>query len=155
MKACIISDTHEGHEKLATLPNADLLIHCGDITKKGSPVALEKFLIWFSAQPHANKIFVMGNHELGWDYGPTRSAKLELVKEFTDKYSNLHYLENSEVTIDGLKIFASPITPYYFGWAWNVHRGEQIAKYWENIPSDTAILISHGPPYGILDLIDQ
>ena len=37
-------------------------------------------------------------------------------------------------------------------WVFNVDRGAQIAKVWANISSDTNLLISHSPPYGILDI---
>jgi len=30
-------------------------------------------------------------------------------------------------------------------------RGNEIEKHWKLIPNDTDILITHGPPYGILD----
>jgi Icc-related predicted phosphoesterase len=50
-----------------------------------------------------------------------------------------------------LKIYGSPITPFFHNWAFNKHRGEQIAKYWAAIPDDVDILVTHGPPAGVLD----
>ena len=36
-------------------------------------------------------------------------------------------------------------------WAFNLPRGPKIKKKWDLIPSDTDILITHGPPYSICD----
>jgi Icc-related predicted phosphoesterase len=55
------------------------------------------------------------------------------------------------VMIDGLKVYGSPITPTYHDWAFNVLPGSPIAEAWEKIPLDTDVLITHGPPKGILD----
>ena len=53
--------------------------------------------------------------------------------------------------IDGIKIYGSPWTPFFYNWAFNLRRGQQIASKWAAIPDDTDILITHGPPYGVLD----
>lgn len=152
MKIVIISDTHE-QEKHIEIPEGDLLIHCGDFTKKGSYYAIRDFAKWFAEQPHKFKVLIAGNHEMGLEFGAMRETKLDLILDYTKKDSNFHYLENSSVEIEGLKIYGSPITPYFFGWAWNVGRGGEIAERWSQIPDDTNILITHGPPWGILDSV--
>ena len=55
------------------------------------------------------------------------------------------------VEIDGIKIWGSPITPYFYGWAYNRNRGEEIKKHWDLIPDDIDILVTHGPAFGIMD----
>jgi Icc-related predicted phosphoesterase len=65
--------------------------------------------------------------------------------------TNAIYLEDSGITIEGLKIWGSPISPNYHSWAFNCERGEEIRKHWDLIPEDTDILITHCPPFGILD----
>ncbi|WP_143068767.1 metallophosphoesterase family protein [Kaistella treverensis] len=79
---------------------------------------------------------------------------LQSYKEFNN-YSflneNTFYLHNSSVEIDGLQIWGSPYPPTFFNWAFNVDRGKEIEKIWKDIPRDTDILITHGPPFGILD----
>ncbi|MEI6873153.1 MAG: UvrD-helicase domain-containing protein, partial [Verrucomicrobiota bacterium] len=65
--------------------------------------------------------------------------------------STIARLLNSGVTIEGLKIWGSPYSPRFFDWAFNCDRGEDIAQHWRLIPDDTDILITHGPPAGILD----
>lgn len=150
----ILSDTHENQDYV-TVSDGDILIHCGDWTNRGYDESIEEFLTWFSSLPHTHKICIPGNHELGLDKGPSRQSKLDIINSFTNKHSNLHYLENSEITIDGFKIYGSPNQPWFHDWAWNVHRGPAIAQIWSQIPDDTNILITHGPPHGILDLVDK
>jgi Icc-related predicted phosphoesterase len=65
---------------------------------------------------------------------------------------NVIYLQESSITVDGFKIYGTPITPYFFNWAFNRHPGEDIEKHVNKIPTNVDILISHGPPYGILDV---
>jgi Icc-related predicted phosphoesterase len=36
-------------------------------------------------------------------------------------------------------------------YAFNRQRGAEIKAYWDKIPADVDVLITHGPPYGILD----
>lgn len=154
MKLVIISDTHQLHEQV-TLPEGDVLVHCGDFTNRGTDGALKSFLTWLSAQPHEYKVFICGNHEMGIDRGPNRKQKLELIENFTKENPKMFYLENSEVVINGVKFYGSPITPWFFDWAWNVRRGAPIAAAWDQIPDDTNVLMTHGPPYGILDRVEN
>lgn len=153
MKIVIISDTHELHG-FVKVPAGDVLIHCGDWTNRGEAGAFEKFLNWFSSKPHKHKVFIAGNHELTLE-GNNRDAALDVIKEYTDKNKDLHFLENSSVNIEGLNFYGSPTTPYYFGWAFNFERGESIAAEWKKIPDNVNVLITHGPSYGILDLVEN
>ena len=59
---------------------------------------------------------------------------------------------NEEIIIDGIKFYGSPNTPEFMSWAFMKQRGKSIAKIWKKIPDDTDVLITHGPPKGILDL---
>lgn len=154
MKAVFISDTHQLHDRI-TIPDGDVLVHSGDFTNRGTDGALKDFVTWFASQPHEYKVFIAGNHEMGLDKGATRQHKQEIIKSFTSQNDKLFYLENSEVVINGIKFYGSPITPWFFDWAWNVQRGRAIALAWEMIPEDTNVLITHGPPYGMLDLVQE
>ncbi|MCU0439457.1 MAG: metallophosphoesterase [Raineya sp.] len=142
MKILCISDTHGKHKKL-DLPEADMIIHAGDISGKGDPWQIREFFEWFSALPYYHKIFIAGNHDFLAEKEP--ETFLKLIPE------NCIYLNDSGVKIEGFRIWGSPITPWFHDWAFNRHRGDEIAKHWELIPSDTDILITHGPPMGILD----
>lgn len=149
MKCVIISDSHQRHDQIE-IPEGDVLIHCGDWTNKGSLTAIKDFLDWFICQPCENLVFIAGNHELTLD-SPRKDAR-DLVQKYLGP--KCHYLENSSVEIDGFKIYGSPYTPAFYDWAFNRQRGKDIAIEWAKIPNDTNILITHGPCYGILDLVE-
>lgn len=167
LKICHVSDTHGGkqHSKIR-IPECDILIHSGDIGGRTGPTELAEFLDWFNKQPAKYKIFIAGNHDICMDnlYLESREGIIGLsatnsirqsVKDILKKYSDIIYLENSGTKIEGLNIWGSPITPSFHrqNWAFNADRGEEIRNYWNLIPDDTDILITHGPPYSILDTI--
>lgn len=143
MKLVLISDTHGQHEQLS-LPGGDLLIHAGDVSSRGDELEISDFLSWFSKQDFEHKVFIAGNHDFHFDR-VTQQEISELIP------ADLHYLNDSGVIIEGLKIWGSPVQPRFFDWAFNRDRGADIARHWEMIPKATDILITHGPPFGILD----
>jgi Icc-related predicted phosphoesterase len=65
--------------------------------------------------------------------------------------SNVIYLNDSRCEINGIKIYGYPITPEFMDWAFNRKTGKEISQHWNKIPAETDILITHGPPFGILD----
>ena len=140
-----ISDTHNMHTPLI-LPEGDVLIHAGDVTKQGSEAQVYHFLDWFSAQPHRHKVFIAGNHDFYFE----RENPDKIAKMIPD---NIVYLNDSGVTIEGVKIWGSPIQPWFYDWAFNRKRGSEICKHWDLIPNDTDVLITHGPAYYRLDSV--
>ncbi len=142
MNITAISDTHGYHEQLR-LTGGDVLIHAGDISKRGMKVEVDYFLEWFSKQPYEYKIFIAGNHDFYFEYFPEDS--LTIIPE------NVIYLNDNGITVEGIKIWGSPITPWFHDWAFNRHRGKDIDPHWQMIPDDIDILITHGPVAGILD----
>lgn len=146
MKICAISDTHSFHRKIE-MPEADILVVTGDLTFQGELEIIEDFSKWIKELSYKHKIVIFGNHELGFHKGFKREPALEMMKD-----SGAHYLENSGMEIEGVKFWGSPVTPWFYDWEWNYHRGEEIAAVWKQIPLDTNILLTHGPAYGILDM---
>lgn len=147
MKIWHISDTHTFHG-LLKVPEVDMVIFSGDATNPRDKYANQKemleFLDWYGTLLIGERIFVAGNHDTSIFHG------LIKPKDFTDR--GITYLENEEVIVNGLKIFGSPWTPTFGeGWAFNRAR-EKIYKIWDNISPDTDIVVTHGPPKGILDL---
>jgi hypothetical protein len=149
-----ISDTHQLHSQV-TVPEGDILVHCGDFTNRGTEAAIESFLTWFVAHPHEHKVFIPGNHEEGLEKGASRIRCMALVQKYLDANPNLIYLENTWEYVNGIKFYGSPNTPWFHDWAWNVHRGPALAAVWAKIPDDVEVLITHGPAYGILDLVND
>lgn len=143
----MISDTHERHEQLGTLPEGDVLVHSGDFTIDGTRQYVIDFLQWFESQPHALKILVAGNHDISFETKPEVSA--ELREKFAP---SVIYLEDASVVCGDLLIYGSPWTPEFMG-GWNFHKPKRdMHTVWDKIPTDVDVLITHGPPFGILDL---
>ena len=74
-----------------------MLIHAGDVSSQGKQIQVEAFLKWFSAQPHKHKVFIAGNHDFFFERMPDEYIQ-SLIPE------NVIYLNDSGVTIEGLKI---------------------------------------------------
>lgn len=148
MKLCIISDTHTYHEHIGIDNDkyiADVLIHCGDITGNGGIQAIEKFLAWFSSLDQFKyKIFIAGNHDRLFEKNNLRAR--EAVPE------NVIYLEDEETVIEGIKFYGTPVQKHFCNWAFNRDEAK-MAQHWAAIPDDTDVLITHNPPYSILDLV--
>lgn len=148
MKIIAISDTHNKHNEI-TIPECDILIHSGDATGMGRPSEIRNFAKWFNKQPAKHKIFVPGNHELKFEK-ELPASKLWFSEECPDGI----LLINESITIEGIKIYGSPVTPFFYNWAWNQHSDELI-KTWQGIPDDTQILVTHGQANGINDIVDN
>lgn len=142
MKIVCISDMHGNR---IVLPDGDMVICAGDMTIFGHTGQIITFLKWFSGLPHKYKIFIAGNHDKLFQKNPA------LIKSLLLDYPNLIYLEDSAIEIEGVKIYGSPWTPRFMNWAF-MYEPSKANKHWDRIPPDTNILITHGPPYGILDL---
>jgi Icc-related predicted phosphoesterase len=141
LRIVCISDTHFGHQHFK-IPEGDILLHAGDLSKRGRVTEISAFNDWLGELPHPHKIIIAGNHDFLFEKEPVIAKSL---------ITNAIYLEDSGVEIKGLKFWGSPVSPWFFDWAFNRERGEDIRKHWEMIPSDTDVLITHGPPLGILD----
>lgn len=125
-----------------------MLVHAGDVSLRGKREEVIDFLQWFSKQEFQYRIFIAGNHDFFFE-----KAGEEEIKNLIP--GNIIYLNDSGTTVNGMKIWGSPITPWFFNWAFNRKRGEEILKHWDLIPPDTDILITHGPAYGFLDTISN
>lgn len=145
MKIVCISDTHDLHNQLQ-VPDGDMLIHAGDITSVGGDKAILDFNQWLGQLPHKYKIVIAGNHDYCFESEPVK------YKSFL---TNAIYLNNESVEIEHLKIWGSPHSPISpkFGddGAFTMMPGQEMRKCWQAIPIDTDILITHCPPFGILD----
>jgi len=149
MKLHCISDTHTRHREIE-LPGGDVLIHSGDIMSAPDPSQLSDFLVWLDEQAYTTKIFIAGNHDHLFEKEP------ELTEKIIKMFPSVIYLQDSEVAIDGIKFYGAPWIPTNrSGKAFSYMRDEyDIAKsHWEKIPTDTDVLITHGPAYNKLDRI--
>ncbi len=172
MILCFISDTHCQHSSrklefcldriLEKYPDSTI-VHCGDISSRGRFSEVEDFLAWYSSLGFKNRIMIPGNHDFFFDYD--RKAITDMgrarhgnpmyseqdVSALLSKYPNIIYLNDSGITLEGVNFWGSPITPWFHDWAFN-RTDETIGDHWKMIPENTNVLITHGPPRGILDL---
>jgi Icc-related predicted phosphoesterase len=141
MKLGIISDTHNRHDKIE-LEEVDILLHAGDQSELGTMAELAAFNKWMGELDIKHKIVIAGNHDFYFQKKPLMAAMI------SDNYT---YIEDELIEVEGLKIYGSPWQPEFGSWAFNLPRGEKIKEKWDMIPEGIDILITHGPPHGILD----
>jgi Icc-related predicted phosphoesterase len=145
MRIVIVSDTHGMEEDLPPLPNADLLIHCGDFTEQGTPREFESFNRWLGSVPCRHKLLIPGNHD---------ASAADSLADARRLLSNGILLLDEEITIEGLRIYGSPWTPEFGGWSFMLPE-RKMKEIWQKIPAGLDILITHGPPLGILDEVHR
>lgn len=153
-KIVFISDTHL--VDIPHLPAGDLLVHSGDwcgvgpvgILKSDGKAQLEKFsrqlIEWKKLYPTV--VVIAGNHDF---IAEQDDAFTRTIIEAAGAI----YLNDSGHEWYGVRLWGSPIQPWYHDWAFNRERGEEIRQHWDLIPDSTNILITHGPPFGILDQV--
>ncbi|CAF1668658.1 unnamed protein product [Adineta ricciae] len=147
-----ISDNHDNYDFV--LPPGDILLHSGDFTHNGTEKEVLTFLNWLKTlTQYRLKIVIVGNHEWKRFYTKKRYKKLPPAIEQlkTDKSLisdfGIVYLQESS--------FQDPITGWkFYGSGWlseHCKDSKEIHQHWFSIPTDTDILLTHGPPNGILD----
>jgi len=146
MKIQVISDTHGRHKDIRIDKNIDCIIHAGDSTNYRelflNQLEFDDFLEWFSALNVKHKIIIAGNHD-----------RWSLKKYNIDKLKDLGiiYLEHEYCDIDGIMFFGSPYTPTFGNW-FHMKQRYNLDEYWKMIDDNSVdVLITHGPPQGILD----
>src|SRR3974390_659849 len=142
-----VADLHGFYPKLE---GGDILIIAGDLTKSDKVWQYAEFRNWLLAQEYEYKIVVAGNHD-----GCIENGHVPVTMDWLGAY----YLRDEEIVIEVIKFDGSPWTPHFD--EVNPHCAafmkpdKQLAEIWKKIPEDTDVLITHGPPYGILDGIPQ
>lgn len=148
IKIDCISDLHGCKP---ALHGGDLLIVAGDLTARDTEYQHDDFFVWLNDQAYKKKIFIAGNHD---NYLQRNNEKFIKALNKLD----LEYLCDSGTEFEGLKIWGSPWTSQFPGinphcCAFTRPFMESLKDRWDMIPDDVDILITHCPPYGILDQI--
>ncbi|MGF1579313.1 MAG: metallophosphoesterase [Gemmataceae bacterium] len=139
MKVIATSDLHGC---LPPIPDCDLLLLAGDLcpaTDHSIGYQSEwldtSFREWLNNSPAKQIVGIAGNHDLIFQRSPQ------------DVPSDLPwtYLEDDSYEWQGFRIYGTPWQEYFGGWAFNMSL-EELALKRSEIPDDTDILISHGPP---------
>ncbi len=143
MRIVAISDTHGLHNEVA-LPPGDVLVHAGDITEYGEHADIQTFISWFARQRFKHKIFIAGNHDF---WAEKNSEQMNVMA----REAGVHYLCDNGVSIEGVHFWGSPRTPKFMEWAFMLADSHEADSVWQQVPDTTHVLITHGPPHGVLD----
>lgn len=144
-----ISDLHGYYPKLE---GGDLLIIAGDLTARDTNKEYEGFFTWLSLQDqYRKKIVISGNH----DNGMIGIQNSKVPNGIYSGFECCEYLCDSGIEFEGLKIWGSPWSLWFKGinpkcTAFTGNEEDLMKKY-SIIPNDIDILITHTPPYGVLD----
>jgi Icc-related predicted phosphoesterase len=148
MKIVAISDTHNLCEAVP-VPDGDVLVHAGDLTMQGSGPEIAQAARWLgSFKPRFKAIIaIAGNHDFGAQHRPG-STRATLERH------GITYLVDEPAVVGGVKFYGSPWQPWFYDWAFNFPQddgGVVARRTWAKIPHDTHVLVTHGPPHGVLD----
>jgi len=156
----IIDALSDLHGNLPVLPGGDLLILAGDYTATGKLKEWQIFFNWLEDQQYQKKVLIAGNHDdlmaIGFPKDQEEFDTLFEVRDFLEVEENYDYLCDSSIEFEGLKIWGSPWTRPFIGINprckhFTSNDETFLEKKFSAIPDDTDILITHGPPLGILD----
>tara|TARA_Y100000034_G_scaffold130321_1_gene188437 strand:+ start:11484 stop:12182 length:699 start_codon:yes stop_codon:yes gene_type:complete len=124
-----------------------LLIHAGDITGDGSMLELRLMCEWMSRQPADHVVAVAGNHDISVERFNQGARKI--FKEY-----GITYLQNEWAEVAGYKIYGTPMSLNFGNWSF-MGTEEELKDIFKRVPDDCDIVISHGPPHGVLDLVPR
>ena len=147
MKIVFVSDTHCQHRRI-NVPDGDVFVHAGDFLLSGNMdelASLQDFNTWLGELPHKHKLLTFGNHDRMMEMMPAMRAEITNARVFVDQW----------VEVDGVSFYLSPWTPRFPEGSdyWKFMRERnQMYTIWERIPPKTDVLVTHGPPYGGLDM---
>jgi len=148
-KIVCIADTHNFHDDV-DVPDGDILIHAGDFTLSGTLNEVVEFNDWLGKLDHSFKVVVAGNHDRCLGENETLGLKM---------FTNAIYLERSGTTLDGVKIWGAPMTPAFNGMrgglTFYTNDDKEAKGVWRGMPKNLDVLITHGPPFGILDEVER
>ncbi|ORZ11914.1 Metallo-dependent phosphatase-like protein, partial [Absidia repens] len=147
-----MSDTHGKINFKFDVPDGDIFIHAGDLTRYGSENEYTPTINWIKSLPHKLKFVTAGNHDhvLDEQYGYI-AEKQSILTQF--QQAGITYLEHEAYqlpsSLGGHRLFVSPYAPIHLGGAFMP--SYHLDRYWEDIPASTDILVTHTPPRGYLD----
>lgn len=134
MRLALTSDTHS---YLPEIPSdVDAVIHAGDIGPDRDPINWYRDVLYPWAVRVGVPIFAtFGNHCF---IGQRHAVP-------AGRPDNLSFIVDQAHTINGVKFWFSPWSNMFGSWAYMVDEAGLAARYAE-IPEDTEVIVSHGPP---------
>ena len=152
MRIVCLSDTHGLHRDMThPIPDGDVLVFAGDLCGHGEMYEVKAFARWMGKLPHEHKIVVAGNHD--WPFSARRiPLEQQHARAYIEEIAGAVYLNHEAAQVATLSVFGSPWTPQFGDWAF-MYRHDAITAEarWNDVPEGLDLLITHGPPKGILD----
>ena len=158
IKICALSDLH-GH--LPKIEPCELVLIAGDIVPLNiqfdSPEAtiwfLDTFAKWINSLPCNEVIMVAGNHDKLLERSSFIAHAVEIKTDFKLTYLIGTTYEYVAENLKHYKIYGSPFCHRFGSWAF-MQNEEWLKDYYDNIPEDTDIILTHDTPMlGDLDLL--
>ena len=141
MRVVLLSDTHGLHREIS-IPDGDVLVHAGDFCSEGEAAEARLFGEFLRGLPNRHQVAIAGNHDRCLEADPSLGPEI---------FAGCHYLPDSGVEIGGVTFWGPPWQPWFFDMAFNLERGAELREKWDLIPAHVDVLITHGPPHGVLD----
>lgn len=150
------------------LPDGDVLVCTGNFTRFGDRREVTKWYDWFTQQPHRHKVLVYGNHEISTDIHCFKRKQPWMTWDCPDEDiltpppgQGVHLLHGTGVTIEGVTFWGHPGLPPAregvptrhgnFYCAHQFETQEESAATWATCPNNVDVMVTHAPPYGVLD----
>jgi len=151
---CALSDLH-GYLPVA-VPESDILVVAGDIspirydrdTDRCTSWIRNEFSDWTMKRPAKHRLVIAGNHDFALE---NRYAVFGDAKDTTYDVG-WTYLEDEAIIVDDIRFYGIPWVPNLKGWAFYGDNATLSEKY-KAVDTDTDVVITHGPPYGVADKV--
>lgn len=156
MNIAAISDTHGiiKKDKIPEIQGSDILLIAGDTCDLYVQRNIEKsrewykkfFIPWTQSLDVNHIVMIGGNHDFFLE------EEADSFREMIDG-TNITYLENEYLDIDGVTIYGTPLCHKFFNWAFMPSDEEQEKVFKETMDDRKIdILLSHDAPYGCSDI---
>jgi Icc-related predicted phosphoesterase len=133
------------HGYLPALDRCDVLVIGGDVCPRGRADRQRAWLDqdfrgWLARVDAAAIVGVAGNCDLAAADDPELMRSLPWT-----------YLENEAAQVDGLRVYGSPLSLPFGSWPF-MAPDDELERVWSEIPTETELLVVHGPAYGLGDV---
>ncbi len=176
----ILSDTHNfdihdttlnNHPILASLPAADVVLHCGDLTHCGGTSSYKKAIKLLASIDAKLKLVIAGNHDLELDQGfwkthldegdepEDHDEALEVMRGKLAQEAGVVYLDEGTHSFrlengPRLSIYVSPYTPAFNDWAFAYeHDQDRFNKPQDVLDGTVSIAENPIPGVGEVDVV--
>jgi Icc-related predicted phosphoesterase len=143
VRVAVVADLHGN---LVEVEPCDLLVVAGDALPLAQPAvqrawAERELAPWLERQEAGAIIAVAGNCDLLARDDPAFVRSLPW-----------HYLENEAAEVAGVHVWGSPLALPFGSWPFMAPE-EELVPVWAAIPEETELVVVHGPPHGLGDMI--